>query len=300
MKKKRFLLLEILAVALLIGVLAILGVDKYNEFFNNYKTYRVKFNDVDGLSIGSPVRFSGVHIGHVTKQDLKNDKIMVTFKITNRDIKLPKGSQAGVEFTGLAGSRSLEIKPPKTDTCFAKELQKIEPIRVTSYIEIQKTLSEATLDFFNGILAFFRQNEKDSPKAIKNISETIKEKAASFEKMQETVKKKSEEAAEKAKQIKTFIEDTNKNVNNLNKTVTKLTKDTDLNEGLEKLNEAAKSLSTFLESEKLQKTDKTVKKLNSKIIEIKDNEIKYINEFNGNVKKNNDKLQNFINSHDDK
>ncbi len=298
MKNKPFLLLEIIAVVLVIAVITLLGIDKYNEFYNNYTKYRVKFNDVDGLSIGSPVRFSGVHVGHVTEQELKNNKIIVTFKITDQNIKIPNGSNAGVEFTGLVGSKSLEIKPPDSYAAYAKELKKIEPVRITSFMEIQNTLSKATLDFFNELLAFLKQNEKNAKKTIKNAAETIKEQSVSFEKIEKTIKEKGEQAAEKTRQIKTFIEDTNKNISNVSETINELTEGKDLNEGLDKLNDAAKTLSEFMESGKLEQTQKKVKKLNSKIIEIKDNEVRYIEKLNGTIKESNEKLQEFINSDD--
>lgn len=73
-------------------------------------------NDVDGLIVGSPVRFLGTQIGHVTKiqlvsSDVYSD-IYVKFIISQPNLTLPTGAIATVEGSGLGGSKSLEIYPP--------------------------------------------------------------------------------------------------------------------------------------------------------------------------------------------
>ena len=69
--------------------------------------------DIDGLIVGSPVNFMGVPVGHVTKLKIVNDdEIFVKFVIKDKSIKLPKGTIANVEFSGLGGSKSIELYPP--------------------------------------------------------------------------------------------------------------------------------------------------------------------------------------------
>lgn len=69
--------------------------------------------DVDGLIVGSPVCIMGIPIGHVTKTIIINDnEVRVKFRITNRSVHIPQGTIATVEFTGLGGSKSLQLYPP--------------------------------------------------------------------------------------------------------------------------------------------------------------------------------------------
>ena len=63
--------------------------------------------DVDGLIVGSPVRMMGIEVGHVTKIKPIKDEVFVRFIITEKDLKIPQGTVATVEFSGMAGSKSL-------------------------------------------------------------------------------------------------------------------------------------------------------------------------------------------------
>jgi len=78
--------------------------------------YKIFMPDVDGLIVGSPVRAMGIEIGNVTKIKPVRDEVYVKFVITDKTITLPQGTKATVEFTGLAGSKSLELYLPDKDT----------------------------------------------------------------------------------------------------------------------------------------------------------------------------------------
>lgn len=171
MRKSVFLLLEIFIGISLFSILAFAGIAKYNEHIDTHPTYIAKFKDVDGLSIGSPVRFMGVLVGNVNKLELLDSEINVAFRITEKNIIIPDGSFALIQFTGLAGSRSLELIPPKK--YHLKNKNKIyseEPIRINSILEVQTAISENLLNFCNGLLAFFSRNSIDSTK--KNMQST--------------------------------------------------------------------------------------------------------------------------------
>lgn len=106
------------AIWLLIIALCVFGIRyHHHKSLKQYKSYQIFMNDVDGLIVGSPVRFLGIQIGHVTKiqivsSDVYSD-IYVKFIITQKDLTLPTGAIATVEGSGLGGSKSLEIYPPK-------------------------------------------------------------------------------------------------------------------------------------------------------------------------------------------
>ena len=84
-------------------------------------TYNIFIPDVDGLIVGSPVRIMGIEIGHVTKIKPTGDEVFVKFVIKNKDIKLPRGTEATVEFSGMAGSKSLELYLPDENKYIDKD-----------------------------------------------------------------------------------------------------------------------------------------------------------------------------------
>ena len=72
-----------------------------------FKTYQIFMSDVDGLIVGSPVKFLGVQIGHVKKIQILSSDVYIKFIITQKDLVLPVGSIATVEASGLGGSKAL-------------------------------------------------------------------------------------------------------------------------------------------------------------------------------------------------
>lgn len=85
------------------------------------KTYQIFMPDVDGMIVGSPVKFMGVQVGYIQKIHIVNNTVYVKFVITDKETSLPQGSVATVEFNGLGGSKSLEITPPTKETLASKQ-----------------------------------------------------------------------------------------------------------------------------------------------------------------------------------
>lgn len=82
----------------------------------NNNDYNIFMPDVDGLIVGSPVRIMGIEVGYVTKIKPTNEEVYVKFLIPDKSIIIPQGTQATVEFTGMAGSKSLELYLPDKET----------------------------------------------------------------------------------------------------------------------------------------------------------------------------------------
>lgn len=74
--------------------------------------YQIFLQDVDGLIVGSPVRMMGIEVGHVTKIKPTKDEMYVKFVLTDPNVYIPQGTAVTVEFSGLAGSKSLELYLP--------------------------------------------------------------------------------------------------------------------------------------------------------------------------------------------
>ncbi len=105
--------------AWLIIVLLIVAFYSLNFIYKSKNTdndYQVFLPDVDGLIVGSPVKMMGVQVGHVIKIKPVKNEVYVNFIITNPDVYIPQGSEITVEFSGMAGSKSLELYPPKKNS----------------------------------------------------------------------------------------------------------------------------------------------------------------------------------------
>ena len=102
---------------LIILSLCIIGfrIHRYQKA-HEFPSYQVFMPDVDGMIVGSPVKYMGVQVGYVKTIKIINDNLYVRFIITQKDLKLPKGVIATVEFSGLGGSKSLELYPPDQNT----------------------------------------------------------------------------------------------------------------------------------------------------------------------------------------
>ena len=102
---------------LVILSLTIFGIKIHNYHKSQeLTTYQIFMPDVDGMIVGSPVKFMGVQVGYVQKINIVNKKVYVKFVITEKDVTIPQGSVATVEFNGLGGSKSLEITQPTPET----------------------------------------------------------------------------------------------------------------------------------------------------------------------------------------
>ncbi len=78
--------------------------------------------DVDGVIVGSPVKFMGVQVGYIDKIKIVSNEVYLKVVITEKDVTLPKGSVATVEFSGMGGSKSLEIYPPTEESLASKKI----------------------------------------------------------------------------------------------------------------------------------------------------------------------------------
>ncbi len=110
---------------LLIWLIVLLIVVSVSSLFYMHTThiendYNIYLQDVDGLIVGSPVRMMGIEVGHVTKIKPTNEEIYVKFIISDKNLKLPQGTKATVEFSGMAGSKSLEIYLPDKNSYIDK------------------------------------------------------------------------------------------------------------------------------------------------------------------------------------
>lgn len=106
------LLMWLIVMCVIVGVFSTSNILKTRR----ENSYKIFMPDVDGLIVGSPVRTMGIEIGHVTRIKPIKDEVYVKFLVTDKSVKIPQGTKATVEFSGMAGSKSLELYLPDETT----------------------------------------------------------------------------------------------------------------------------------------------------------------------------------------
>jgi phospholipid/cholesterol/gamma-HCH transport system substrate-binding protein len=107
-KEVKVALLGIVAiVALYFGFLFLKGTD----FFSSTKTYYVIYENVDGLTVSSPVVLNGVQVGVVQEMDIQLDKehhIKVALNV-NDDIPVGDSTIASLTSSDLLGGKAITL-----------------------------------------------------------------------------------------------------------------------------------------------------------------------------------------------
>lgn len=167
MKKHIIWILELIAWGLIIFSISFVSIYIYNKNIRDKHTYYVFFSDVDGLIKGSPVKIQGYQVGYVSDIDIVNDDAFVTFIITDKSFEMPKKLSASVEFTGMGGSKSLELFVPKGEIDNKNYITAIEPRRINDFYiyqnHIARTIVTMTADFMKIM------NKKNSERLIEFI-----------------------------------------------------------------------------------------------------------------------------------
>lgn len=81
------------------------------KFANTY-TLKAKFDQIDGIVVGSDLKISGIKIGTVINLDLDltNYNAIMTVAINNT-IKLPEDSSMKIVTNGLFGNKYVDVSP---------------------------------------------------------------------------------------------------------------------------------------------------------------------------------------------
>lgn len=151
MKKHILWLIELLVWGMLIFSVIFVSIYIYSKNVREKHTYYVFFNDVDGLIKGSPVKIQGYQVGYVSNISIVNEDVFITFIITDKELKLPENIAATVAFTGMGGSKSLELFVPKDKSKNKNYITTVEPRRINDFYiyqnQIAQNLVTMTSDF---------------------------------------------------------------------------------------------------------------------------------------------------------
>ncbi len=216
-KKNYFFYIEFLLWFMLVGSITLFLINYSDKITILNQEHEVTFKDVDSLAVGSPVRLMGIKVGHVKKLIIDKDNIKVRFIITKRNVKIPKGANVSIEFTGLAGSKSLEILPPNTSGKAKNQYVVHEPIRVNSLTKIQLEIMESILGFSKSIKdSFGDKSHAQIIKEISNINTVAKNIQVSFSNLRVKTESINNNLTIKFTNINNFLDSKNANLEGIN------------------------------------------------------------------------------------
>lgn len=113
-----------------------------------------KFEQIDGITSGTPVRIGGVKVGVVTSQTLDPQTYFAVVKMSIDDsVKIPDDSTAKVSSEGLVGGKYLAIVPGADDAMLANNG------------EIKYTQSSISIENLISKMVFSSADKDDKPAA---------------------------------------------------------------------------------------------------------------------------------------
>jgi len=91
------------------------------------------FNSIEGLTLGSEVRYRGFKIGKVMQIDPGPHDIRV-YAIISKSIRFPEDSFLRVSYDGIVGLKFLEVRPGTSETVY-KPPQKLRGIKTSGIVD---------------------------------------------------------------------------------------------------------------------------------------------------------------------
>lgn len=114
------------ALALIAGVV-ILELAGTRDLFNKGYPIRARFDNIQELREGDPVKMAGVEVGHIKRIELADNKVEVVLNV-DRDANVKTDSKASIKFVGLMGQNyiALTFGSPDAPTATANALLETE------------------------------------------------------------------------------------------------------------------------------------------------------------------------------
>ncbi len=218
--KKRAILAEIIVWTIILSIIFCGIIFTYSKLFVEPNVYNIDFKDIDGITKGSPVRFMGINVGYVRKLKSKNKHIQVQIIITQKDMKIPNGTVARVEFYGLGGSKSIELMPP--DGSCDVGIVTGDTIRINDVAQEAIGLVEIMEQIEKYIKSLDKAGMEKFLDGIKNTNDNkIKEIGNEIQNINKNMTNKIENLKNEQNQMVQTIQRVDKNVNKLNEFIKK-------------------------------------------------------------------------------
>jgi len=155
------------------GVLLIFGLYSIGKNKNMFgKTFKLTsvFYDVNGLTVGNNVRYSGIDVGTVEKIEIINDSAVSIEMLIDDKIKqfIRKNSIASIGTDGLMGNKIVNISPGTTADRLVQENDVIQSLRSVNTEEMLRTL-----ELTNSNVASISSNLKDITENVNKSKGTL-------------------------------------------------------------------------------------------------------------------------------
>lgn len=217
---RKNIIIEIFIWTVILALIFSAIIFAYSKIIVEPNIYTIAFKDIDGITKGSPVRFMGINVGYVRNLKSVDKHINVKILITKKDMKIPNGTVAKVEFFGLGGSKSIELMPP--DGSCNVGIVTGDTIRladVTNEAEGLVEVIEFIEKFMEGI---DRKNTQKFLEMVSDIKDNdIKNLGEKFNDMKGEISKKAQEFKENQNGIDKKIDTINEGVEKINKFIKK-------------------------------------------------------------------------------
>lgn len=136
---------------LVLFVLAIFIIGKQKNLFNPVFKLSTKFENVSGLQVGSPVRFSGINVGTVDNVEIINDSMVKVDFIIKQEVQqfLHSDTKAGIGSEGIIGDKLVVLSQGNSKSKMVKDGQyiaSVEPIETDAIMRsLETTAGNAAL-----------------------------------------------------------------------------------------------------------------------------------------------------------
>lgn len=217
---KKPILVEIIIWTIVLCAVFLIAIFSYSKMFIEPNIYNIEFKDIDGITKGSPVRFMGINIGYVRSLKSKDKHINVQILVTKKDMKIPNGTVAKVEFFGLGGSKSIELMPPD-GTCDVGILTS-DTIRLIDVVDEAKGMVEIVEIIEQYVKGLSKENMQKFLEAVIDArDDKIQSVGKEIDKIENEVHKKAQIVKQKQGEISQKINKLNKNVEKINEIIKK-------------------------------------------------------------------------------
>jgi len=172
-------------IALVILTMAVFSISEIYIFRPGY-LLKVSFGFASGIDVGATVRVAGIEAGEVESVTLSYDKSKGEAEIilsvwVDKDVRIPRDSQAYVNILGLIGERYLEIIPGEDYAHPLKEgdvLLGRDPLSSETLMQVASKLAENfdnVLDSVNEVLdEEAREDLKETIHNFRDFSASLK------------------------------------------------------------------------------------------------------------------------------
>jgi len=150
---------------LLLLILALYLIGKDSNFFGRNFELKARFENVQGLTAGNNIRYSGIQVGTVKRIKIINDTLIEVTMLIDEKMKsfIHKSDMVSISTDGLMGNKLLNITPAKTNAQLVADGDLLVTKKVAGTEEMMETLNRT-----NNNIALISDDIKKTVQRINN------------------------------------------------------------------------------------------------------------------------------------